>query len=240
MPDKIHILSTRLIEGTLIDTAAMSQICIDQISFITTENIITPALEKRITELSQQNIIAVFTSMNAVNAVTRLILNKPVWKIFCIGHQTKKLLTAFFGKENIIGTADNASQLADRIIKDISVKKIVFFSGCQRREELPKKIEAHGIELEELNVYQTLETPHVISKKYDGVLFFSPSAVKSFFSVNKIAEKTQIFAIGNTTAAEAKSFTRSPIIIAEHPDVNNLVNQVIRHFSKIKNLKCKH
>lgn len=234
MPDKINILSTRLIDETLVDTAAMYQIGIDHLTFITTEEINTPALEKRIAELSQQNINAIFTSMNAVNAVTRLISNKPLWKIFCIGHQTKNLIATFFGQENIIGTADNAAQLADRIIEDISTKKIVFFSGCQRRDELPEKIKSHGIELEELNVYQTMETPHVISKKYDGVLFFSPSAVKSFFSVNKIDEKTQIFAIGSTTAEEARSFTHSPIILAEHPDVDNLVCQVIRHFKKIK------
>ena len=232
--NKIQILSTKLVGETLISIAAMYDILIDEVSFIETEEIITPTLQKRIIELSQQNVTVVFTSVNAVNAVNRLLPTKTFWKIFCIDHKTKKLVENIFGDEKIIGTADNAEQLAEKIIKNPCLQKVVFFCGDHRRDELPGKLKMNGIELEELVVYKTIEKAHIISKVYDGILFFSPSAVKSFFSVNTITDPTQIFAIGATTAEEAKLFTHSPIIIAEFPGKENLVYQVIKHFSTIK------
>ena len=42
------------------------------------------------------------------------------------------------------------------------------------------------LSVDEVIVYKTIETPKVLTKQYDGILFFSPSAVKSFFSKNSI------------------------------------------------------
>ena len=83
-------------------------------------------------------------------------------------------------------------------------------------------------------VYKTEETPQVLSKQYDGILFFSPSAVQSFFSKNYITDKTQVFAIGATTANVVKSFIQQPVIISNKPGKENLVNLAIKHFSKSK------
>src|SRR5258706_9822828 len=44
-------------------------------------------------------------------------------------------------------------------------------------------------------------------KVYDGILFFSPSGVESFFNTNEVNEQTILFAIGNTTATEIKKYT---------------------------------
>ena len=97
------------------------------------------------------------------------------------------------------------SALADSIIKT-SIKNIVFFSGDQRRDELPEKLKKNHIEVEEIVVYKTIETPEPISKSYNAILFFSPSAVQSFFSKNTINDSTQIFAIGSTTARAAEPY----------------------------------
>ena len=71
-------------------------------------------------------------------------------------------------------------------------------------------------------------------KNYDGILFFSPSAVNSFFSLNKINEQTQIFAIGKTTADAIHKHTKREITIAEIPSEENMVDQVIANFSTTK------
>jgi len=232
--NKIQILSTKLIGAALIGIADKQNICIDEISFIETEEIVSEKLKKRIAALSQQNITAVFTSSNAVNAVKKLLPAKPSWKIFCIGYQTKNSAAATFSEKNIIGIADNGEELGEEIIKQSSAKKIIFFCGNQRRDALPGKLKEHGIELEEIVVYKTIEKPRIISKHYAGILFFSPSGVRSFFSVNKINEPVQIFAIGATTAKEIKIYSQLPIIISEHPDKEELVQLVIKHFSTIK------
>ena len=69
---------------------------------------------------------------------------------------------------------------------------------------------------------------------YDGILFFSPSAVNSFLLKNKISPKTQLFAIGSTTANALQPFTNQPVIIAETPGKENLLHLAINHFSKSK------
>ena len=234
MGNKIQILSTKPIGVELARIAGEHNICIDGVSFIETEEIISEELKKIIAALSQQNITAVFTSSNAVNAVKKLLAEKPSWKIFCIGYQTKNSAADTFSEKNIIGIADNGEDLGEEIIKQSSVKKIIFFCGNQRREVLPEKLKKNGIELEEIVVYKTIEKPKIISKHYAGILFFSPSGVRSFFSVNKINETVQSFAIGATTAKEIKTYSQLPIIVSEHPDKEELVQLVIKHFSTIK------
>lgn len=234
MQNKIQILSTKPIGTELVRIAGEYNICIDGVSFIKIEEVVSDELKKRIAALSQQNITAVFTSANAVNAVKKLLPGKPSWKIFCIGYRTKNSAVDTFGEKNIIGIADNGEELGEEIIKQSSVKKVIFFCGNQRREVLPEKLKKNGIELEEIVVYKTIEKSQIISKRYDGVLFFSPSGVRSFFSANKINEPVQIFAIGTTTAKEIKTYSQLPIIIPGRPDKEELVQLVIKHFSTIK------
>ncbi len=230
--NNVHILSTRPVGKALMDEAALHDIFIDEISFIDTEELINPDTEKKIQQLSGENINAVFTSMNAVEAVRRFISPNSLWKIFCIGNTTKQLAEDIFGKEKIAGTAYNASQLADNISHNLQVKKVYFFCGDQRRDELPVILKENNIQIEEIVVYKTIETPHVISKKYNGILFFSPSAVQSFFLKNSITGNTKLFAIGSTTANALKPFTQQHVIIADLPGKKNLVFQVINFFSK--------
>jgi uroporphyrinogen-III synthase len=236
--NKIEILSTKVINKRLISLANTYNIFIDEVPFLETKNIETPDVKKRIEELSKQSITAIFTSVNAVNAVKEILPTKPQWKVFCIGHKTKSAVEAAFGDKNILGSANNAEQLAEEIIKHPTKKKMIFFCGNQRRNVLPDKLKENEIELEELIVYRTVETPQHISKHYDGILFYSPSGVRSFFAKNTIEKSMQLFAIGTTTANEAKVFTGLPVITTEHPDTTNLINLVIQHFTTIKSSEC--
>ena len=144
------------------------------------------------------------------------------------------MVKKIFGEHNIYATAGSAGQLAEKIIENSFIKNVVFFCGDQRRNELPDRLKSQGIEVEELIVYKTIETPAILSKQYDGILFFSPSAVQSFLSKNSIAPQTQVFAIGTTTANAVKPFTRQPVIISPNPAKENLVHLAIMHFSKSK------
>ena len=232
---KFKILSTKKITQEAIDKASMNSIEIDELSFITTEPIKDEKLKTVLKSFLQQNITAVFTSKNAVQAFDQIVNAEVPWKIFCIGQSTQKLVAKIFGEEKISGIADSASALSDVILEDKEIKKVFFFCGNQRREELPQKLTAEAIEVEEIVVYETLETPQKLSRKvYDGILFFSPSAVKSFFSLNKINEQTQIFAIGKTTADAIHQHTNKDLIIAEVPSEDEMIEKVIAHFSTTK------
>ena len=105
-----------------------------------------------------------------------------------------------------------------------------FFCGNIRRDELPQLLKSSGIALEEMVVYETTVTPHPIIKDYHAVLFFSPSAVDSFFSVNKVVEHTILFAIGNTTARAIGNYSTNTIVKADTPEKDNLVKKAIAYF----------
>lgn len=232
--NKINILSTRPLDETLINRAAEKNIFIDCISFIETEIINNDLLKEEITQLSKTTLTVVFTSMNAVDAIVSYLNNKPNWKIFCMGYATQKLITENFKENAIAGTADSASALADLIVSEKNVSNIIFFCGDQRREELPEKLLQHHINVKEIEVYKTNALSHKISNDYNAIIFYSPSAVASFFSVNKINDQTILFAIGNTTANEIKKHADNKIIIAQQPSKKLLAEQAINFFEKNK------
>jgi uroporphyrinogen-III synthase len=231
--NKLNILSTRPLSEVIIQQALKQDVSIDCIPFIETEPIKTPQLKEKIQRLSELNILAVFTSMNAVEAVKEYLPSKTSWKIFSIGQTTKELIEDFFGKENIAGTADDAELLADVIIHQ-HLKEVVFFCGDQRRDELPEKLIANNIIVEEILVYRTIATSQKTVKHYDGILFFSPSAVQSFFSTNTINNSTIVFAIGNTTANVVKKQVNNQIVVADKPGKEELVKKMLEYFSKEK------
>ncbi len=230
--NNIKILCTRPLTATLIDEAAGAGISIDELSFIETESILSIEVQQEIELVSTEIATVVFTSMNAVDAVTTFLDgHQPEWTIYSIGTATARLIKEYFGEERIAGAANDASALADLVAEDRFTDEVVFFCGDQRRDELPDILRQHDIEVNEIVVYQTIEVPHKIDEFYHGILFFSPSAVRSFFRLNKLEEKTIAFAIGNTTANEIKKFSNNKIIISDEPGKENLVQKMMEYFN---------
>ena len=217
----------------LVEDAKAAGIVIDEIAFIETEPIQTIEVQQEIEQALLLSTTVVFTSMNAVDAVAAWLYEaQPTWSIYCIGTATCKLVAENFGEEKIAGTADSAAELAEVIAEDRFIDTIIFFCGDQRRDELPEILRQNDIEVNEITVYQTIQVPHKITRPYHGILFFSPSAVESFFKINTIADQTILFAIGNTTATAIKKFTSNKIIISPEPGKENLVKEMMEYFGE--------
>jgi uroporphyrinogen-III synthase len=230
--NNIPVLCTRPLPLSLMDEAAAVGITIDELSFIETESILSVEVQQEIELAATEIATVVFTSMNAVDAVTIFLDgHQPDWSIYAIGTATARLIKEYFGERNIAGTASDAAALAKLIAADRFTDEVIFFCGDQRRDELPDILKQHDIEVNEIVVYQTIATPHKIEKDYFGILFFSPTAVQSFFSKNKVAGRTILFAIGNTTANEIRKFSNNKIIISDEPGKENLVAKMIEYFS---------
>jgi uroporphyrinogen-III synthase len=230
--NKISILCTRPLDDSLIKTAKQLGIDIDVLSFIETTAARSTDEQQEIETALLKPATVVFTSMNAVDAVTmELDGQQPHWNIFCIGNTTNKLVQQYFGNESVAGTADSAAELAGLIVEKNDIDEVIFFCGDKRRDELPEILRKNDIEVNEIVVYQTLAVPHKVEKQYHGILFFSPSAVESFFSINKLPATTLLFAIGNTTANEIKKYTGNKIITGDEPGKENLVNKMIAYFT---------
>ncbi|MEJ8816729.1 uroporphyrinogen-III synthase [Lacibacter sp. H407] len=230
--NKINILSTRPLNKSLVHEAKAVGISIDELSFIDTEPIQDIATQQEIEQAYLQSSTVVFTSMNAVDAVLAWQDGQqPDWVIYCMGNTTKLLLKENFGEHSVAGTAGYAAELAELIAEESDIDEVVFFCGEQRRDELPAILRSKGIEVHEIFVYETIHTPHKVSKDYHAILFYSPSAVSSFFSNNKVPAQTILFAIGNTTAKTIQQYCNNTIIIGKEPGKEELVRQAMEYFS---------
>lgn len=230
--NKINLLSTRPLSKSLIAEAATTGIAIDELSFIETEPILDITTQQEIEQAYLQSATVVFTSMNAVDAVLAWQdTQQPDWVIYCMGNTTKQLLQQSFGKQCIAGTAKNATELAELIATESEAEEVIFFCGEQRRDELPVMLRKKGIHVHEILVYETIHTPHKINTNYQGILFYSPSAVSSFFSNNNIPAETILFAIGNTTAKTIQHFCSNTIVVGKAPGKEELARQAIEYFS---------
>ena len=246
----IHILSTRPLPAGLIAHAAARGVGLDTISFISTAPVVDEDLLREIRELALRPLAAVFTSMNAVEAVRGWLMTPPLgWKVFCIGSATRRLVADFFGEAAIAGTAGSAGMLAETV-KGLegfgdggtggaglgqgvggAASEVYFFCGDRRREELPFLLRREGFTINERVIYRTILTPRKVERAYDGIAFFSPSAVESYFSVNTVAEATRLFAIGETTAASIGAHCTNPVVISDSPEQEVLVRRMIDYFS---------
>lgn len=169
----------------------------------------------------------IFTSKNAVRAFLKQ-RTEPLEEasIFCVGDKTEHLLLENGLK--VVKKADNAMELAHFIAKNYKTDDFLFLCGNRRRDELPHILSENNIRYSEIQMYTTHLTPQKFDRSFDGILFFSPSGIKSFTKENSVA-KSQLFCIGNTTAEEAKKHT-DKITIANRPTVENVLVQAINHF----------
>ena len=181
-------------------------------------------------ELSKVNNNLIFTSQNAVNS----ILQHPKWEelkaknVFSIGMKTKDLLTE--NGFNVVAYTGYAADLAEIISLIYSEESFTFFSGNLRRDVLPNTLKENGITFNEIEVYETNITSKKITKKVDGILFFSPSAVESYFKMNTIKDET-CFCIGETTAEALENKKVKTIVIADKPSVENVIAEVVEYYN---------
>lgn len=187
-------------------------------------------IENKNFELKNINTNLIFSSQNAVLS----LMEQNGWEtlksknVFCVGEKTKDLLELNGFKVDVY--MDYASELAEIITLIYNKESYTFFSGNLRKETLPKALQDAGIIFNEIEVYQTKLAPFKLSsqEKFQGILFFSPSAVESYLTNNKI--KNEIcFCIGYTTASALKNITNN-IVIPEQPTIENVIEAVIEEY----------
>jgi uroporphyrinogen-III synthase len=168
----------------------------------------------------ENNII--ITSKNAIPALEKL--NNKHYKIFCVGSETKKILISkgFVVVEN----ASNSNNLAEIIISKHSNIKFSYFCSAIRRDDLPKKMIENSIKFQEIVVYETLFSSIKIDEKFDIIMFFSPSGVKSFLQKNKINNEL-CFCIGKTTADELKSESKNTKT-AQESTIESMILEIMK------------
>ncbi len=186
--------------------------------------------EKFIAKINQTTDKFIVSSQNSVKAIEGL---KMDGEFYVVGKNTaQKLADSGF---KVAHFENYASELADYILKNFQAESWNFFCGNNRRETLFEKLIPNGHILNEIICYDSLPLNYMIdSNSFDAFAFFSPLAVKTFFSNHSISENSVIFSIGNTTNEEIKKHTDNQIITAEIPLLEKVIEKINEHYDTEK------
>ncbi|MCW5911148.1 MAG: uroporphyrinogen-III synthase [Cyclobacteriaceae bacterium] len=223
MSTDVRLLSTKTLSAGAQEEATRLGFALTQIDFIHTEKI---EPNNWLTSISPTEVY-IFTSARAVKAAAEAGINLSKASIAALSGATQQALHDL--GLTVLYTADRAKSLTQEIING-HARHVTFFCGDKHRNELPESLMQHGVDVSKIVVYRTELTPHVISETFDGVLFFSPSAVQSFLWKNTISPSTSIFCIGNTTAREFPATVTNTLIISPVPDPCKLLRMAAQHF----------
>lgn len=232
---RVNILCTKQLEPLLAGKAAVQGIRMVMRPFIQINHTDTPETRSSIEQLSGDDVWA-FTSHHAVESLHylarkhRLNLPNPPGAYTMDGRTAEKCRHLFPGI-NILGMANNARSLGLHIAKQ-DERKVVFFCGNLRRQELPEILKNENIALKEIQVYETVSIPVKVTESFDGIMFFSPSGINSFLEQNNLPSHAVCFAIGETTANALRQITKGLVRIAPQPTQESIVNLVIAYYSK--------
>ena len=235
MKNNFTILSTKILKPYIKNQLIDNDFNVVEHDFIKIENAVTLGV-KEILLTQPPNYI--FTSKNAVKVFAKFIAANKI-KVdkksifFSLSGETHQALRDEGFKVSI--AKDNAIELANEIITTSKENQFVFFCGDKRRDELPDTIFNAGLDLKEVVLYKTISQAKRIEVDYQAILFFSPSAIKSFFIENVLAKSVQCFCIGYTTANALKEYKiNNKIKVISYPSQQVMIDEVLHYFN-IKN-----
>ncbi len=220
----MRLLSTKIISHSFKERLVLHQFSVVEKAFIE----VRPTSDVAVGQVAKN---VVFTSQNAVNIAfknekIRTALQDKFF--FCVGKKTKELL-AKNGKK-VIKIADKSSELADFISKNNKNDQFSFFCAGGRFPDLECILSTNDIKITPIILYNTLPQPHVIKDHFDGVLFFSPSAVRSY-AIENTFKNTHAFCLGPSTAKEVENYTEN-FSVAKTPEDTQLLLIIKNYFKK--------
>lgn len=219
MASNIRILSTKTLTQPQRERLLAAGFALTEMPFVKAEQVPFTAPES----IAR----AIITSNNAAKAIAEKQLS--IDTVFCVGQKTATTLRSAGYTVEI--TEDNAENLAGKIADRHQGKEFYFLGTRSRRDELPAYLRAHNTPLKEIEVYKTLTENHKVPGNYDGILFFSPSAVNAYSHENSF-QKTVCFSIGPTTARALEKHTRT-VITAKQPSAEHLILETVKYFKSI-------
>ena len=225
----LKVLSTKLLGEDIVDSAHKMGISLKCEDFIRIHE-----LDFDISALkSLRYDTMAFTSSNAVNS---FFGNEDIESsdyqvpIYALSGKTKEEL------ENYdivpVAIADNALQLADKILTDKNVRSVLHICGSLRLDVLENKLSEKGVTYIPFTVCETILNSTILDDTYDVVMFFSPSGIDSFVMKNELNLRTLYCCIGETTADKLKSINDKLIIIVPVKPSPEAMITMIKNYKK--------
>jgi uroporphyrinogen-III synthase len=233
--ETIRVLSTKKLLPEIVEEAKENGIEITEQEAIAVHPILKEEKQEQLLSwfhrYTSQPIV--FTSANAVSSLEHYLGkylrgDKTRLQVFCLSGRTKEAVLEAFPIANIAGVAPSARALAKLILAK-GINEVFFFCGNKRRDELPGLLKQNGAVAHEIVVYETVSTPCIATEEMDAILFFSPSAADSFFSVNQPKKNIICFAVGETTADSILKYSGNTIIISDTPSQEGMLKALIAY-----------
>lgn len=223
MENQIRILSTKKLLENQKQLLLSANFAVEEEDFI---NVVNSHFE-----IETINDFLIFTSQNAVESVleNEKIAEIKTRKSLCVGEKTRALLEQ--NGFEVIVSSEYASELASIICNQYFKSSFTFFCGNLRRDILPDSLTLAEVVFEEVEVYETVLTPHKADDNLNGIMFFSPSGIQSFLKINVIRDEI-CFCIGSTTAKALRDITNK-VVIANQPTIESTIIKSIEFFNKI-------
>ncbi|THD69418.1 uroporphyrinogen-III synthase [Robertkochia marina] len=220
MSKPIRILSTKVLTPPQKERLLHAGFAVVEHSFIKTNpvNFTAPAFVEK----------GIITSMNAIDPLVERGIK--IGKCFCVGQKTAAALREAGYSPEVC--AESGAALARILIEKYRGENFHFFGTDSRRNELPEMLSNNDTPLTEIHVYETVLNPAKAPGKFDGILFFSPSAVASYLQENTLNDSIA-FCIGPTTAKSLDKH-HAETVIANTPTAERLILEVIKYFKKQK------
>jgi len=215
------ILSTRILEPAIINEAKARGILIDCIPFIDIHYRPVTDIRQQLRNITYSDIF-IFTSQHAAQAAFD-ILKYLKNKTYCISGATCNAVKQT--SLNVIVTAAYASELV-RLIEVDEKARYILFCGDKRLPTIPDFLQQQRLKLSEVICYENIASPKKVEQQYEGVMFYSPSGVESYFQLNNASSHQKYYCIGTTTAKALSKYSKDNIIIAEKPGIQAILEKI--------------
>jgi uroporphyrinogen-III synthase len=215
---KINILSTKELASTQTDLFN-KDIGVEMSDFITVRyNRLKPNLLKN----SIENVV--ITSQDGLDALLQNFSQSELLfkNIFCVGRRTKRKIERQISK--VTHVENTAKELGQYLIKQKGIEEVTYFCGNNKNDDLTNVLTQNNITVNAIEVFRTLLNQRKFDKKFDGILFYSPSGIESYLVDNKNKDAVA-FCIGASTDVAARKHFKK-VEVAKLPTIESLIKMV--------------
>lgn len=197
------------------DLAEKFNIQVDFHPFIRVEGVNVKDFRKQKVDLAERTAV-VFTSRHAIDHFFRIceemkVKISPEMRYFCVSETVALYLQKFiqYRKRKVFFPADGRVKgLLEIMTRYKASEKFVVPCSEQSKDDIPQWLKKNKCDFKKAILYQTVgnQVKEVIANRYDMIVFFSPSGVKSL--LDNVPEfnqnETSIAAFGTTTSKAVK------------------------------------
>ena len=227
LKDKLCKIGAHLIEMPLIEIK---------------ENILNSTENSFLKNIANYNYIF-FTSKNGIthffNHINKAKIKIPnTMKFCCIGKKTELILNKYGYNSFFTSTSSNSISFGNDFIKSTKNRTNILLSlgNLANNFLLEKLVDNHNVD--RINVYKTIP-PSVIdnnikncilNKKYDLIIFTSPSAVNNFSRMVDKIKNHDIISIGQTTDNEIVKHGHKSIIVSAESSEEGILESIVKKY----------